>query len=96
MIPLTITDVRAIPGDSAFLIDDGETAVLYDTGFGFTGYAVAEKIRGYIDHEDKTQPLSDERISQMLRADGLDIARRTVAKYRLKLDIPGTAARRRV
>lgn len=58
--------------------------------------AVAEKIRGYIDHEDKTQPLSDERISQMLRADGLDIARRTVAKYRLKLDIPGTAARRRV
>ena len=57
--------------------------------------AVAEKIRGYIDHEDKTQPLSDERISQMLRADGLDIARRTVAKYRLKLDIPGTAARRR-
>ena len=58
--------------------------------------AVAEKIRGYIDHEDKTQPLSDEKISQMLRADGLDIARRTVAKYRLKLDIPGTAARRRV
>ena len=45
MIPLTITDVRAIPGDSAFLIDDGETAVLYDTGFGFTGYSVAEKIR---------------------------------------------------
>ena len=31
MRPLTITDVRAIPGDSAFLIDDGQTAVLYDT-----------------------------------------------------------------
>lgn len=45
MIPLTITDVRAVPGDSAFLIDDGQTAVLYDTGFGFTGYAVAEKIQ---------------------------------------------------
>lgn len=45
MIPLTITNVRAVPGDSAFLIDDGHTAVLYDTGFGFTGYAVAEKIR---------------------------------------------------
>ena len=45
MIPLTITDVRSVPGDSAFLIDDGTTAVLYDTGFGFTGFAVAEKVR---------------------------------------------------
>ena len=45
MIPLTITDVRSVPGDSAFLIDDGTTAVLYDTGFGFTGYAVAENVR---------------------------------------------------
>ena len=45
MIPLTITDVRSIPGDSAFLIDDGTTAVLYDTGFGFTGYAVADNVR---------------------------------------------------
>ena len=45
MIPLTITDVRSMPGDSAFLIDDGTTAVLYDTGFGFTGYAVADNVR---------------------------------------------------
>ena len=45
MIPLTITDVRSIPGDSAFLIDDGTTAVLYDAGFGFTGYAVADNVR---------------------------------------------------
>ena len=45
MISLNITDVRAIPGDSAFLIDDGTTSVLYDTGFGFTGYAVADKVQ---------------------------------------------------
>ena len=44
MIPLTITDVRATAGDSAFLIDDGITAVLCDTGFGFTGYSVADNI----------------------------------------------------
>lgn len=42
---LKITDVRAHPGDSAFLIDDGTTAVLYDTGFAFTGYAVADTIQ---------------------------------------------------
>ncbi|MBQ7885483.1 MAG: MBL fold metallo-hydrolase [Clostridia bacterium] len=42
---LTITDVRALPGDSAFLIDDGQTAILYDTGFGFTAERLAENIR---------------------------------------------------
>lgn len=42
---LKITDVRAHKGDSAFLIDNGRTAVLYDTGFAFTGYRVAENIK---------------------------------------------------
>ena len=42
---IKITDVRAHSGDSAFLIDDGKTAVMYDSGFAFTGYAVADKIK---------------------------------------------------
>lgn len=42
---IKITDVRALKGDSAFLIDDGKTAILYDSGFGFTGFQVAENIR---------------------------------------------------
>lgn len=42
---LKITDVRALPGDSAFLIDDGTTAILYDSGFAFTGYRVADNIK---------------------------------------------------
>lgn len=42
---IKITDVRAHPGDSAFLIDDGKTAILYDSGFAFTGYAVADNIK---------------------------------------------------
>ncbi len=45
MHSLKITDVCAIPGDSSFLIDDGKTAILYDSGFGFTGFSVAENIR---------------------------------------------------
>lgn len=45
---LTITDVRAHSGDSAFLIDDGHTAVLYDTGFGFTGRRIAGKIEAVL------------------------------------------------
>lgn len=42
---IKITDVRAHSGDSAFLIDDGKTAIMYDSGFAFTGYAVADKIK---------------------------------------------------
>lgn len=42
---LTVTDVRAIAGDSAFLIDDGKTAILVDSGFAFTGDAVAARVR---------------------------------------------------
>ena len=45
MAELKITDVRVVPGDSAFLIDDGKTAVLYDTGFAFTGSALADNIQ---------------------------------------------------
>lgn len=45
MNELKITDVRVNPGDSAFLLDDGKNSILYDTGFGFTGFAVADKIR---------------------------------------------------
>ncbi len=45
---IKITDMRSIMGDSAFLIDDGVTSVLVDTGFAFTGYNVANKIRDYL------------------------------------------------
>ncbi len=45
---IKIIDVRALPGDSAFLIDTGGQTILYDTGFAFTGNAVAEKIKSYL------------------------------------------------
>lgn len=45
MRKIKITDVRAVDGDSAFLIDDGKTAIMYDSGFAFTGYKVAENIK---------------------------------------------------
>lgn len=48
MRELKITDVRVQMGDSAFLLDDGETSILYDSGFGFTGFAVAEKIKAQL------------------------------------------------
>ena len=41
-----------------------------------------------IKEEDKKKPLSDERLKDMLREKGYNIARRTVAKYREQLSIP--------
>lgn len=45
---LKITDVRVNPGDAAFLIDDGKTAIMYDSGFAFTGYKVADRIKNIL------------------------------------------------
>lgn len=41
---IRIVDLRVHPGDSAFLIDDGHTAILYDSGFAFTGNALCDKV----------------------------------------------------
>ena len=44
--------------------------------------------------EDNRRPLSDAAIVKILKAEGLQIARRTVAKYREDLKIPSSSARK--
>lgn len=56
--------------------------------------AIEERIKSYIRSEDAEHPLSDEKISNLLFAEGFDIARRTVAKYRQKLKIPSASKRK--
>lgn len=55
---------------------------------------VKEKILKIIEEEDIAFPLSDKEISERLAKEGIDIARRTVAKYREELKIPPKALRR--
>ncbi len=45
-------------------------------------------LKEYIDQEDKKKPLTDERLSKLLKEQGYMIARRTVAKYREQMNIP--------
>ena len=52
------------------------------------------RIRALIDGEGKAV-LSDDRIVEILKAEGIDIARRTVAKYREGMNIPSSVQRRR-
>jgi RNA polymerase sigma-54 factor len=57
--------------------------------------AVRHRIRGLIDAEVPANILSDDAIVVILRGEGVDIARRTVAKYREALRIPNSVQRRR-
>ena len=58
--------------------------------------AVRDRIREMIDKEEPREILSDDRIVSLLTADGVHIARRTVAKYREAMRIPSSVERRRL
>ena len=52
------------------------------------------RISELVEHEDRSAPLSDQDIVELLGKEGIGISRRTVAKYRQQLGIPGTYARK--
>jgi RNA polymerase sigma-54 factor len=64
-------------------------------GEAHSAEAVRFRIRGLIDAEPSSGVLSDERIVELLQKDGVEIARRTVAKYREAMRIPSSVQRRR-
>lgn len=64
-------------------------------GDGVSTVAVRERIKALVANERTTAILSDDQIAALLRGEGIDIARRTVAKYRESLHIPSSAQRRR-
>lgn len=57
---------------------------------------IADPIDRLIEQEDPSHPLSDDRLAEILRLAGIDIARRTVAKYHGSLRIPSPMSRRRL
>ena len=58
--------------------------------------SVRHRIRSLIDAEAAEAVLSDDRLVELLRDEGIDIARRTVAKYREAMRIPSSVQRRRL
>jgi len=64
-------------------------------GEAYSAAAVQERIRGLIHGEPLRVTLSDDKIVAALNAGGIDIARRTVAKYREGMGIPSSVERRR-
>ncbi len=59
-------------------------------------HSLKDKIRQIIENEDKETPYSDDEIAMLLNKQGIKISRRTVAKYRDELKIPGCSERRRI
>src|SRR4029079_16832054 len=48
------------------------------------------RVKKWIDEEDPTRPLTDEQITRILQSQGIQVTRRTVAKYREDMRIPST------
>lgn len=73
------------------------TSAIQSAGEGeaFSSESIRHRIRQMIDSETPAEVLSDDRIVELLRTDGVDIARRTVAKYREAMRIPSSVQRRR-
>jgi RNA polymerase sigma-54 factor len=74
-----------------FIVGGYQTA----DGEGESARAVMERIREMVSKEGTGEPLTDQQIVAALRAAGLDVARRTVAKYREKLGIAGSRQRKK-
>jgi RNA polymerase sigma-54 factor len=73
------------------------TSAIAAAGMGdaHSSEAVKHRIKELIDNEAPRRILSDDKIVAMLRSEGVDIARRTVAKYRELMRIPSSVQRRR-
>ena len=73
------------------------TSAIASTGGGdaHSAEAIRFRIRALIDQESPDMVLSDDKLVELLRGAGVDIARRTVAKYRESMQIPSSVRRRR-
>jgi RNA polymerase sigma-54 factor len=69
------------------------TAVRTDNG-SVSASHIKQRIEAIVKAEAAADPLSDQRITELLSKENIKVSRRTVAKYRLEMDIPDRAERR--
>lgn len=71
------------------------SALTTASGDSASSESVKKRIKALIEAEDRKQPLSDQKLSEMLAEEGIEISRRTVAKYREEMMIASSAKRKR-
>jgi RNA polymerase sigma-54 factor len=69
-------------------------AVQGPSGGGTPLLLLKRKVKKMIEEEDRSKPLTDEQITMLLQGEGINVTRRTVAKYREDMKIPSTHQRR--
>lgn len=67
-----------------------------DSGGECSATAIRALIKELVDNENQAKPLSDSKISDLLNEKGINVARRTIAKYREAMSIPSTSQRKRL
>ena len=67
-----------------------------DGGGECSATAIRALIKELVDSENPAKPLSDSKISDLLNEKGINVARRTIAKYREAMSIPSTSQRKRL
>lgn len=72
------------------------SGIATDDGGGASATAIQAMLKRIIEGENPRSPLSDARLADMLKADGIPVARRTVAKYREAMNIPSSHERQRL
>ena len=71
-------------------------AMTNDQGEEVSTLEIKKILKDVIDDEDKTKPLPDDQLTDILKEKGYPIARRTIAKYREQLDIPVARMRKKI
>lgn len=82
------------PGGCILIRDLFTTGISMGSEAGMSRNTVKDKLKELVDTEEKKKPLSDERLAQLLSDSGINISRRTVAKYRVEMGI-GSAFQRK-
>lgn len=96
IISMDISTVSRVASSKAIQTDFGifplkhffSEGIATDSGEEVSSREVKQIIKDILDAEDKTRPLSDDKLEKILNEKGYNIARRTVAKYREQLNIP--------
>ena len=71
------------------------TDIILDDEMGAAPFVIYREHREIVDGENPKKPYSDLKIAEMLASEGIEISRRTVAKYRDDLGIQSSSRRRR-
>lgn len=102
--PMILKDIADATGDDISVISRAAAGKYVATNHGVyplrfffneardgddaSSHSVIARLREIIDNEDKTAPLTDDALTKILASEGINIARRTVAKYRERMGIP--------